>query len=288
MRFRNVVTRSNLQLAQSGGAALSGMKTSVLKKLAQSEGLDQAAIDATDDEEDSTNATLVALISDAMAASKARPAAQEGIPPDPEPEQQRQPADGSGSGSLVRQTSRRQLAQAQAIRHIPSRDEVEKHGLIKLVAEETSFQHMGLQVLMEGQGAGTYCEFLYHMIGSYNEHVVKFESGENVTYPGWSGACHKGLQAAQMEGVFISGHPQERCDGEYRWRGGWHDGWPVLQQEKEGGGGLGVAVAGCVCYRGMGSRERRMGDAWVISDDDKHMDDEDWTGAAFLSSTATE
>ena len=82
MRFRNVVTRSNLQLAQSGGAALSGMKTSVLKKLAQSEGLDQAAIDATDDEEDATNTTLVKLISDAMAASKARPV-QEGVPPDP-------------------------------------------------------------------------------------------------------------------------------------------------------------------------------------------------------------
>ena len=50
-----------------------------------------------------------------------------------------------------------------------------------------------------------------------------------------------------------------------------------------------LAVARARCSRGgkllllpgMGSRERRVGDAWVISDDDEHLDDEDWTGLGF-------
>lgn len=324
MRFRNAVTRSDLQLAQSGAAGLSKLEPSVLKKLAYSEGIAQSEIDATDDEQDkkARKAKLVALITAAMAASGSKSGRyEEGVPPDPEPEQEpslQRPAgsssssggsgrqvaavvetggEGGGDGgahALVRTGSmRRQIAQAQIIRHLPSRDEIEKDGLTALVTEggPEAYRHVaelaGLRLLMEEEGAGSYCEFIYHMVGSYNEHVVRFESGSSVTYQGWSGACHRGFQAAQMQCVLITGHPQqERCDGEYRWRGRWHDSWPMLERERGIEGSGGREAERCYCYRGMGSRERKVGDAWVISDDDGHLDDEDGTGLGFIMSTA--
>ena len=67
---------------------------------------------------------------------------------------------------------------------------------------------------MEKQGPGRYCDFVYHLLGSYNEHVVEFESGTRVKFQGWNGACHRGFQSAQMQCVLITGHPQtDRCDG---------------------------------------------------------------------------
>lgn len=282
---RNAVTRSNLQLAQMGKIGLSQMATSDLKKLARSEGVPQAVIDANDEVDDpTTNATLIALITKAMAGSEARWYA-EGVPPEPEPEQQEQQAE-EAEAPLSRTRSMRQIAQAPEICHYPSRDEIEKEGLIKLVTDGKEYQHIsqlaGLRVLMQEQGLGSYCEFVYHLLGSYNEHIVQFDAGTRVVFKGWNGACHRGFQSAQMHSVRIAGHPQpDRCDGEYHWRGRWHDGWPLLERDKAVG-------ASCYCYRGMGSRERRVGDAWVLSDDDEHLDDEDWTGLGFLTCTPAE
>lgn len=268
------------------------MERGVLKKLARSEGIAQAAIDVTDDE-DPTNKALVALITEAMAAKTSRLSptgvgkrgCAEGVPPDPEPQQEPQQA-GDTNSPLARTKSLREIAQAPTICHLPSRDEIEKDGLLKLLTMEHYkyvAQLAGTRVLMEKEGPGKYCEFVYHYLGSYNEHSVQYESGTTTTYQGWNGALHRGFQSAQMQCVAITGHPQtDRCDGRYTWRGRWHDGWPLLEREKVASGDRYLP---CYCYRGMGSRERRIGDAWVISDTDAYLDDEDWTGLGFLTCT---